>query len=112
MIAAIQAKLDYQKYLLDVLQMWEEVKAQGFDPENVQSLTLHDDFLTIKQRQERFRLRQRNGVDPYTEGRAVKWHNAIRLKDGSLHKLDPMIRRRKCPESCSHLDKPLPPQEP
>ena len=109
MITALQTKLDYEKYLLDVLQMWEEVKAQGFDPENVESLTFHDDFLMFK---ERFRLRQRNGVDPYTEGRAVKWHNAIRLMDGSLHKLDPMIRRRKCPAHCSHLDKPLPPQEP
>ena len=104
-ITELQAKVDYQRYLLDLLEMWSEVQAQGFDPEQVEALTLRDDFLTREQQRYREQQRIRNRVDPYSDGSKPKMFNAVRLKDGSLQALKTLIRRRTCPEHCSHLDK-------
>lgn len=93
-LKSLAAKTAEQAYLVSVLELWAEVEAQGIDPEIVQVFTFVDEFLTAAQKKQRERARFYQKPDPFTDGPKVLMFNALRLKDGSLRKLDPLLRAR------------------
>jgi hypothetical protein len=93
-IESLQSKLDEQKYLLDILDMWEKVKAQGIDPEEVKCFALLPEFMSRLQKRKWNALeyakdpnRRVNGCNIVEPTHA----NAVRMKDGTTNQLDPWV---------------------
>lgn len=105
-IAGIQAKLDEQALLLRTLAMWNKVRLQGIDPDDVKSFGFDPTLMTVKERNEARRKNLGfgwNANNPYNwpisrneEGQAriigLK-HNFVRLHSGEKVKLSPMVDR-------------------
>jgi len=100
---SIRAKQQERDHLLTVLEMWEQVEAQGIDPEAVKSFTFDPSLLTPEQKRFRSReIAERRG-DPFVgeitmtdDGRrvaSVKMFNVVRMRDGRRVVLEPMIDR-------------------
>lgn len=89
-IQSLQNKLAEQTKLLDVLRMWDEVKAQGIDPETVEAFTLKEEFISKKDQD----VRRRNRISIYAKPDPfLTRYNAVKLKDGSYKQLEPSVRR-------------------
>jgi hypothetical protein len=88
-IESLKAKQAQSADLTRQLQMWAEAEAQGIDPEDVKAFTFRPEFLRNKDRVAQRKLQcfanDKNGT--------VYWFNAVRLKNGELKRLDPMIRK-------------------
>jgi hypothetical protein len=92
-LESLQAKVKEQGELLRTLEMWEQVEAQGISADDVAGFTWRDDFITREQKRERLRAQRRRESDPIVyQDRPLKY-NAVRMKDGTIRKLDPTIER-------------------
>lgn len=93
-LSRLQKKIDEQRSLVDQLRLWEEVKAQGIEPDDVVSFTLKEEWIpNLKRYRTEGRLLQ-HSPNPYVESNGrLKLYNAVRLKDGSFKQLDPPLRR-------------------
>ncbi len=107
MIEALQNKLAEQAYLVAQLGMWNEVRKQGIDPEDVATFTWRDEFITPAQKRERCRA-TRFGHDPFADRHGVRQYNAVRLKDGTLKQLSPTIARPQEPVKLLEPDYQVP----
>ena len=88
--SSLADKVREQAHLVSVLGLWAD--AQGIDPETVQSFTLWPAFFS---KTEEIAYREGRFTDgPPRNESTVLMFNALRLKDGSLRKLDPMLKRR------------------
>lgn len=92
-IERLQANLAKQQSLVGELAMWAKVEAQGIDPETVATFTLWEAFLSAADKKRRRTAELYSKPDPFVRGRTVLVYNAVRLKDGTLKQLDPMIER-------------------
>lgn len=92
-ISELAEQVREQAHLISVLQMWGKVEAQGFDPEQVESFTFWEPFATLADKRVRDRARHAFRPDPFVHDGQVLKYNCVKLKDGTRHKLDPMIPR-------------------
>jgi hypothetical protein len=79
--------------LIDQLRMWEDVKAQGIDPETVESFTLREAWIPKAEQAKRRLAARLHQPDAYVGPRGrLKHYNAVKLKDGSYRQLEPPVR--------------------
>ena len=93
-IESLQSKLDEQKQLLNVLAMWEKVKAQGIDPEEVKCFALLPEFMDRLQKRKYQSLEYAKDPNRHVDGRHIvepTHANAVRMKDGTTKQLDPWV---------------------
>jgi len=93
-IESLQSKLDEQKHLLDILAMWEKVKDQGIDPEDVKCFALLPEFMDRQQKQKYIALKYAKDPNRRENGRRIvepTHANAVRMKDGTTKQLDPWV---------------------
>lgn len=94
LIDSLQSKLDEQKHLLAQLAVWEKVKEQGIDPEDVKCFALLPEFMTRRQKYEYNQLVYAKDPDRRVNGKHIvepKYANAVRMKDGTTRQLDPWV---------------------
>ena len=84
----LEDKLAEQASLVSQLRMWQRVTEQGIDIDEVLAFTWRDDFMTRAEKREDNKARQYFKPPLHT-----KYYNALRMKDGSLKRLDPNIRK-------------------
>lgn len=93
-IKRLQEKAREQASLLGQLRLWDEVKAQGIDPEDVAAFTLKEAWIPDAKKYRRNGLALQHSPNPYVESNGrLKLYNAVKLKDGSYKQLDPPLRR-------------------
>jgi hypothetical protein len=88
LIDSLQKKNAERALLLDTLRLWDEVKAQGIEPEEVESFSFRDEYLTARERGVHYQYARK--IFPATH------HNAIKV-NGEWRQLKPPLRR---PSSC------------
>ena len=104
-IDSLSAKLDEQKKLLRTLAMWDKVKAQGINPDDVASFGFDPKLMDAKERHEA----RRKNWSVYSDNNPFGWpvvrneqgqamivgmkHNFVRLHSGEKVKLSPMVDR-------------------
>lgn len=104
-ISTLQTKLDEQKHLLSVLAMWDKVRGQGINPDDVKSFGFDPELMTA---QERNAARRANRLN-YSTFNPFGWpitrneegqsrivglkYNFVRLHSGEKVKLSPMVDR-------------------
>jgi hypothetical protein len=86
---SLKEKLQQQALLLDTLRLWDEVKAQGIEPEEVESFSFRDDYLTQAQRMVLLSVKAIRGLTPLLP---ATHHNAIKV-NGEWRPLKPALRR-------------------
>jgi hypothetical protein len=87
-INSIKEKNAEKALLLDTLRLWEEVKLQGIKPEEVESFSFRDEYLTSRERSVHYQYARK--IFPATH------HNAIKV-NGEWRQLKPPLRR---PTAC------------
>lgn len=90
LLATMKEKNSEYLHLLAVLNMWEEIKIQGYHPDDVKSFTFDPSFSN------RFEMRKIGYLDwPINSSGHVicLWYNCLIFHDGSRHKLSPMIHK-------------------
>jgi hypothetical protein len=92
----IQSKNAERSILIDQLRMWAEVKAQGIDPETVESFGWKTNLVPANI-MEQAASRHHKGKFPWygewlrKSGRPL-WYNYLNMKDGSVKQLSPYIQ--------------------
>lgn len=81
--------VDQMGNLLKEKALWQQINAQGIDPDKVMYLTFLPEFLTYPQRQE-IRKAGRNG-GKWPPPPFENMFNAVHMQDGTDRKLDPML---------------------
>lgn len=93
-IARIKRLSKERDYCLAMLEMWAKVEQQGVDPEAVASFGFDEKLLSGKDRDRHKRV---STLSPFvrrlpTGGYVLLFYNYVRLKDGTVHPLDPMVQ--------------------
>ncbi|MEN6367717.1 MAG: hypothetical protein ABFC88_12975 [Thermoguttaceae bacterium] len=81
-------------YLLAVLDLWAQVEAQGIAPETVASFGFDPKLLEGKDARDYRNCRDRF-VNPHRQPDntyRTYYHNFVRLNDGSIQPLDPILK--------------------
>ena len=87
-LTRIEAKCKEQQSLVQILKMWNEVRIQGIDPEDVATFGFDDNMMTPKECiEERRKIRLFQRHTPLH----IQKYNFIRLKDNTQVRLNPMI---------------------
>lgn len=86
-LARIEAKIKEQQQLLRTLSMWNEVRIQGIDPDDVLSFGFDESLMTHKDKME---ARRKNVF--WFKTPITNTHNFVRLKDGMKISLNPPIK--------------------
>lgn len=92
-LESLRAKMAEQAELVAVLEMWEKVEAQGISADDVAGFTFRDEYLSRAQERQRLQAQQYRLPDPFVDGDRPKQYNAVRMKDGTIRKLDPIIQK-------------------
>jgi hypothetical protein len=103
----IERKISEQQLLLRTLSMWNSVRLQGIDPEDVKNFGFDYTMMTIQERNEARRKNRLSGVLGWCQTNPYNWvshrnadgqecirpliYNYVRLKDGNKVRLFPMI---------------------
>lgn len=94
-IDRMKAREQERAYLLAVLDLWAQTQAQGFDPETVQSFGFDPKLLSGKDA--RAYHQPAWTPNPFYQRRKdgsirTLIHNYVRLKDGTIQPLNPMLK--------------------
>jgi len=94
----IERNIRERDYCLAVLRLWAEAQAQGFDPETVEAFGFDPKLLTGKDKRAYYSSPFPGSVGgPFVQRRKngsyrTLMHNYIRLKDGTIKPLNPMLK--------------------
>lgn len=98
-IDRIKAREKERAYLLSVLELWAQAKAQGIDPETVEAFGFDPKLLAGADKRAYYRPTFPGGPQggPFVERRKngsyrTLMHNYVRLKDGTIKPLNPMLK--------------------
>ena len=98
-VACIRQKDRERDYCLAVLELWAQVQAQGIEPETVEAFGFDPKLLTGRDKLIYYQpLFPGGGLGgPFVERRRngshrTLVHNYVRLKDGSIRSLNPMLK--------------------
>jgi hypothetical protein len=92
-IDSMRSKTEEQQHLLLVLNMWEEVKTHGIDPEEVAAFGFNDEYVDAAIKNEWRKRGIRNSYDYQKMVFCRQYHNYVRMKDNSVVVLKYGIRR-------------------
>ena len=91
-IADLKEKSAERDVLIRTLEMWNQVEAQGIEPEDVAGFTFKEEWITTAQKRERLNVARYLYSDPFVDKNIPKIYNAVHMKDGTWRKLDPSIK--------------------
>ncbi len=84
----LETKLTKQANLVSQLRMWQRVKEQDIDINEVLAFTWRDEFMTRAERVADSRIGYNLAPRLHT-----RYYNALRMKDGTLKALEHKIRK-------------------
>lgn len=84
----LEDKLALQAALVSQLRMWQRVKDQGIDIDEVVAFTWRDEFMTSEDKHTDNLARRY-----FTPLLHTRYYNALRMRDGTLKALVPKIRK-------------------